>query len=272
MRGTTRAFWKGEAMYRFYIGASQKQGGTIEITGEDVNHIKNVLRIRNGERFILCDGAGTDYLCELAGMRERNLLAAVLEERPSETELPVRLVLFQGLPKKDKMELIIQKAVELGAAEIVPVVTKRTIVKAEGGREEKKLARWQAIAESAAKQSGRGVIPEVAPVCTWKEALAQMENIEYNLILYENAHGMRPLAECLQDAPEKKSIGIFVGPEGGFTEEEAAELLAKGAACLSLGRRILRTETAGLSILSALMLSIECAGEQEAPSCGAEQE
>ena len=255
-------------MYRFYIGASQKQGDTIEITGDDVNHIKNVLRMKNGEKLILCDGAGTDYLCELAGSKERNLIASVLKEQPSETELPVRLVLFQGLPKKDKMELIIQKAVELGAAEIVPVVTKRTVVKTEGGKEEKKLARWQAIAESAAKQSGRGVIPEVAPICTWKEALARMENLEYNLILYENARGMGPVTECLKCAADKKSIGIFVGPEGGFTEEETATVSERGAACISLGKRILRTETAGLAMLSMLMLSIECAKEKEAAERG----
>lgn len=250
-------------MYRFYIEASQRQGGVIEITGEDVNHIKNVLRMKNGEKLILCDGAGTDYLCELTGTRERNLLASVLKEQPSETELPVRLVLFQGLPKKDKMELIIQKVVELGAAEVVPVVTKRTIVKTGDGKDEKKLARWRAIAESAAKQSGRGVIPKVAPVCTWKEALARMENLEYNLILYENARGMGAVAECLKCAADKKSIGIFVGPEGGFTEEETAAVLKRGAACISLGKRILRTETAGLAMLSMLMLSIECVKERE---------
>ena len=248
-------------MYRFYIEPSQKQGDTIEIIGEDVNHIKNVLRMKNGEKFILCDGAGTDYLCELSGSRERNLIATVLEEKQSDTELAVRLVLFQGLPKKDKMELIIQKAVELGATEIVPVMTKRTIVKAEGGKEEKKLTRWQAIAESAAKQSGRGVIPTVAPIHTWKEALASMENLDYNVILYENAEGMRPTAECLKVAGQKGSIGIFVGPEGGFTEEEVEQCKEHGAECLSLGKRILRTETAGLAMLSMLMLSIECAGE-----------
>lgn len=249
-------------MYRFYIEASQKQGDTIEIVGEDVNHIKNVLRMKNGEKFILCDGEGTDFLCELAGARERNLLANVLEEHSSETELPVRLVLFQGLPKKDKMELIIQKAVELGVAEIVPVVTKRTIVKADEAKGEKKLSRWQAIAESAAKQSGRGVIPRVAPICTWKEALAQMENLEYNTVLYENARGMQPTAEFVKVAAEKQSIGIFVGPEGGFTEEEVAAVVEQGGECLSLGKRILRTETAGLAMLSMLMLSIECADKQ----------
>lgn len=245
-------------MYRFYIEPSQKQGDTIEITGEDVNHIKNVLRMKNGEKLILCDGAGTDYVCELAGSRERNLVAAISEEKKSDTELPVRLVLFQGLPKKDKMELIIQKAVELGASEIVPVVTKRTIVKTEGGKEEKKLTRWQAIAESAAKQSGRGVIPKVCPIHTWKEALASMGNLDYNVILYENAEGMKPTAECLKAAGEKESIGIFVGPEGGFTEEEVTQTTEHGAECLSLGKRILRTETAGLAMLSMLMLAIEC--------------
>lgn len=245
-------------MYRFYIEASQRMGDVIEITGEDVNHIKNVLRMKNGERFVLCDGAGTDYLCELSGSRDRSLLADIIEESPSDTELPVRLVLFQGLPKKDKMELIIQKAVELGVAEIVPVVTKRTIVKADEGKSEKKLSRWQAIAESAAKQSGRGIIPNVAPICTWKEALAQMKNIEYNTVLYENAKGMGPTAEFVKAAPKKQSIGIFVGPEGGFTEEEVAQVVAQGAECLSLGKRILRTETAGLAMLSMLMLAIEC--------------
>ena len=245
-------------MYRFYIEPSQIQGDSIEIIGEDVNHIKNVLRMKNGEKFILCDGAGTDYLCEFSGSKERNLVATVLEEKKSDTELPVRLVLYQGLPKKDKMELIIQKAVELGAAEIVPVVTKRTIVKTEGGKEEKKLTRWQAIAESAAKQSGRGVIPTVAPIQTWKEALASMENLDYNVILYENAEGMTPTAECLKVAGQKGSIGIFVGPEGGFTEDEVAQCKEHGAESLSLGKRILRTETAGLAMLSMLMLSIEC--------------
>lgn len=248
-------------MYRFYIEPSQKQGDVIEIVGDDVNHIKNVLRMKTGEKFVLCDGAGTDYLCELAGSRERCLMANVLEEKKSDTELPVQLVLFQGLPKKDKMELIIQKAVELGAAKVVPVVTKRTIVKTEGGKEEKKLTRWQAIAESAAKQSGRGVIPKIGAIHTWKEALASMKNFDYNVILYENAEGMKPTAECLKGAGKKGSIGIFVGPEGGFTEEEVEQVVARGAECLSLGKRILRTETAGLAMLSMLMLAIECGEE-----------
>lgn len=247
-------------MHRFYVEASQRQGDTIEILGDDVNHMKNVLRIKNGEKFVLCDGAGTDYLCELAGSKDRSLIARILEEKNSDTELSVRIVLFQGLPKKDKMELIIQKAVELGASEIVPVVTKRTIVKADEGKSEKKLSRWQAIAESAAKQSGRGIIPRVAPICTWKEALAQMKDLEYNTVLYENAKGMGPTAEFIASAGGAESVGVFVGPEGGFTEEEVAAITERGGKCLSLGKRILRTETAGLAMLSMLMLAAECRG------------
>jgi len=248
-------------MYRFYITAEQVQDNEILITGEDVNHIKNVLRMRAGEQMILCDGEGTDYLCRLIGPRERNLAAEIISAEKSDTELPTRLVLFQGLPKKDKMELIIQKAVELGAAEIIPVVTKRTIVKTDEGKEEKKLARWQAIAESAAKQSGRGVIPRIHNILSMKEALAQMADFDYNVILYENAHGMKPTAEFLKKAPQAGSIGVFVGPEGGFEEEEVAAVVEHGAECLSLGKRILRTETAGLAMLSMLMLSIECGKE-----------
>lgn len=248
-------------MYRFYIEPDRIFENKIEITGDDVNHIKNVLRMKQGEKIILCDKAGTDYLCSLSESRDRSLFADILEKKPSETELPVELILFQGLPKKDKMELIIQKAVELGASKIIPVVTKRTIVKTDEGKEDKKLTRWQAIAESAAKQSERGIIPEVGQILTFKEALAQMKNIDYNGILYENARGMAPTREFVANAAGKKSIGIFVGPEGGFTEEEVAAVVENGAECLSLGKRILRTETAGFAMLSMLMLAIECNGQ-----------
>ena len=238
-------------MYRFYIEPSQKQGDSIEIIGEDVNHIKNVLRMKNGEKFILCDGAGTDYLCELAGSKERNLVATVLEEKKSDTELPVRLVLYQGLPKKDKMELIIQKAVELGAAEIVPVVMKRTIVKTEGGKEEKKLVRWQAIAESAAKQSGRGVIPEVIALPSFSAALERAAKADKALMFYENEH-----ATTLRMALESGSfetVSLLTGPEGGLEEKEVEQARNAGLQVCTLGSRILRCETAPLCVLSAVM-------------------
>lgn len=245
-------------MYRFYVTPEQIRDEKIEIVGEDVNHIRNVLRMRRGEKVVLCDGDGTDYICELAQTEGKSVIADILEKKASETELPVKLVLFQGLPKKDKMELIIQKAVELGAAEIIPVITRRTIVKTDEGKEEKKLQRWQAIAESAAKQSERGRIPQVGRILTWKEALARMKQFDYNGILYENARGMRPTAEFVKKAVNAASIGILVGPEGGFEECEVEQAVEAGAERLSLGSRILRTETAGFTMLSTLMLSVEC--------------
>ena len=244
-------------MYRFYIEPSQKQGDIIEIMGEDVNHIRNVLRMKNGEKFMLCDGAGTDYLCELSGSKERNLVATVLEEKKSDTELPVRLVLFQGLPKKDKMELIIQKAVELGVYEIVPVATKRCVVKLDAKKEASKIARWQAIAEAAAKQSKRDVIPQIGAVMTLKEALREANEFEVSIMPYENAEGMAATRSLLDSIRPGQRVAIFIGPEGGFDDTEVEAALALGTRPVTLGRRILRTETAGLAMLSMLVYVLE---------------
>lgn len=246
-------------MYRFYIEQEQKTGNRIEILNEDINHIRNVLRMREGEELILCDKAGTDYLCRLSDLSQKTLFADVIGESASETELPVRVVLFQGLPKKDKMELIIQKAIELGVAEIVPVITERTIVKTDEGKEEKKLSRWQAIAESAAKQSERGIIPKIHRILSFQEALAYQKTFDYNVILYENARGMQATKEALSELTGMGSVSIFVGPEGGFSEKEVNLSVGAGAKSLSLGKRILRTETAGLAMLSMVMLTLECA-------------
>ena len=250
-------------MYRFYITPEQYNGEEIRIIGEDVNHMKNVLRMREGEALICCDGEGREFICKVKELNKDFVLVSVEKEQYSEKELPVRTVLFQGLPKKDKMELIIQKAVELGVAEIVPVMTKRTIVKLEDKKkEEKKLERWQAIALSAAKQSGRGVIPKVRPVMAWKEMLDYMGNLDYNIILYENAFGMKGTKECIAAAVKKDRVGILVGPEGGFEETEVTQAVEQGVACVSLGHRILRTETAGFTMLAALMLEAEYENEQ----------
>ena len=245
-------------MYRFYISPEQYDGNKIQILGEDVNHIKNVLRMREGETLICCDGAGMEYYCEVEELKKEYILVEVKEAKRSENELPVRLILLQGLPKKDKMELIIQKAVELGVAEIVPVMTKRTVVKLEDAKkEEKKRERWQAIAVSAAKQSGRGVIPTVHHVMSWKEMLDYIKHFDYNIILYENAEGMKATKECISAVTKKSCASIIVGPEGGFEETEVAQAIEAGAVSVSLGHRILRTETAGFTMLSALMLEAE---------------
>jgi len=244
-------------MYHFYVEPEAVSVDTARITGGDVNHIKNVLRMHPGEEIMILDGSGMEYRCEIETISDE-VLARVLEAKKTEAELSVRLLLFQGLPKKDKMELIIQKAVELGVSEIIPVLTKRTVVKLEDKKkEQKKLERWQAIAEAAAKQSGRGIIPKVCEAVKFTEAVKQAETLDEALIPYELAEGMDEARERIRGLHDKKTIGIFIGPEGGFEEEEIALAANAGIHPITLGKRILRTETAGLCILSVIMFELE---------------
>ena len=244
-------------MYHFYVEPDAVSENTARITGSDVNHIKNVLRMHPGEEIMILDGSGMEYRCEIETISDE-VLAKVLEAKKTEAELSVRLLLFQGLPKKDKMELIIQKAVELGVSEIIPVLTKRTVVKLEDKKkEQKKLERWQAIAEAAAKQSGRGIIPKVCEAVKFSEAVKQAEALEEALIPYELAEGMDEARERIRGLHGKKTIGIFIGPEGGFEEDEIALAVKSGIHPITLGKRILRTETAGLCILSVIMFELE---------------
>ncbi|MBQ9119810.1 MAG: 16S rRNA (uracil(1498)-N(3))-methyltransferase [Lachnospiraceae bacterium] len=249
-------------MYRFYVEAEKITKPVISITGADVNHIKNVLRMRIGEELTVCDGAGMEYHCRILELASDVVQAEVLEDRPSDTELPVRLVLFQGLPKKDKMELIVQKAVELGAAEIVPVMMHRTVVKLEDPKKEaKKLERWQAIAEAAAKQSMRGVIPRVLPVMSYAQAIERAKQMDAAVLPYEHAEGIEGSRRLVQSLKGKQEIGIFIGPEGGFEDAEVEKAREAGIWPMTLGKRILRTETAGLAILSILMFELEQGAE-----------
>jgi len=244
-------------MPRFYVDGSMGFSESISITGEDVNHIKNVLRLRVGDEITIGDGQGKDYNCRIREFTADSVVADIEDICANAAELPAKLVLFQGMPKSDKLELIIQKAVELGVAEIVPVMTKRTVVKLEPKKETKKLERYNAIAMSAAKQSGRGVIPEVKPFMSFKQALEYAKSLEITMIPYEEAEGISYAREVFKDATTKKSIGIFIGPEGGFAKEEVEAAVAMGAKCITLGNRILRTETAGLCVLSILMFNLE---------------
>lgn len=251
-------------MHCFYCEAGNVTKNQITITGSDVNHIKNVLRMRIGEELMVCDGTGMEYTCEITEFSAVEVILSIQKAEKASTELSVRLKLYQGLPKKDKMELIIQKAVELGAAEIIPVMTKRCIVKLEDDKKEaKKLERWQAIAESAAKQSGRGIIPTVAKVMNYKEAIKKASEEGMTLIPYEMAEGMKTLKEAAKQAPKQQVISVFIGPEGGFEEAEVEYARENGVIPVSLGKRILRTETAGFTTLSILMYEIECAEEEK---------
>ena len=246
-------------MQRFFVEPHQIDEGAhqIHILGSAVNHISNVLRMKQGEELWISDGGKKEYRCTIEEFSPDEVLLHIIYAQEPDYELQSRIYLFQGLPKADKMELIIQKAVELGAYEVIPVETKRCVVKLDGKKAAKKVERWKQIAESAAKQSKRMLIPNVHEVLTFKEALKYAESMDVRLIPYELAKGMQETKEILADIQPGQSIGIFIGPEGGFEEKEVETAISEGAKPITLGKRILRTETAGLAILSVLMFQLE---------------
>lgn len=244
-------------MQQFFAEPSWIRENKIFMQGSDVNHIRNVLRMKPGEDVRVNDGRGKKYLCCISSYEEQTAVLDILKELDSDTELPSRIILFQGLPKGDKMEWIVQKAVELGAYSIVPFAAKRSVVKLDEKKAAKKRARWQLIAKGAAEQSGRGIIPEVSTVRTFAEALGMAGELDVVLIPYELEEGMKETARVLENIECGQSVGIFIGPEGGFEEEEVERAKEAGAYAITLGKRILRTETAGLTTLSVLMYHLE---------------
>lgn len=244
-------------MHHFFVTPDQVQDNYIYIEGSDVNHIKNVLRMKTGEELEISDGNNKKYLCEIEKISQDMVRAVVKEEQKADTELPSKIYLFQGLPKSDKMELIVQKAVELGVYEIIPVATKRAVVKLDEKKASKKVERWNSIAEGGAKQSGRNVIPKVTEVMSYKEAVAYAKELDVLLIPYELAEGMQETKQIISAIKPGQSIGFFIGPEGGFETEEVLYAMEAGAKPITLGKRILRTETAGLTTLSILMYHLE---------------
>ena len=244
-------------MHRFFVEPSQIGEKEIVITGPDVNHIRNVLRMRAGEELLAADGQGSEYRCILRELQDSEIRAEICRKLSGSAELPSRITLFQGLPKSDKMDLIIQKCVELGVFRIVPVTTKRTVVKLDAKKEESRRKRWTAVSESAAKQSGRGIIPEISWVQSFREAVEEAGELDVCLIPYEKAENMARTREILSGIPAGASIGVFIRPEGGFEEEEVREAMEAGARSITLGRRILRTETAGMAVLAMLGYLLE---------------
>jgi len=227
------------------------------ITGSDVNHITNVLRMEKGAEITVLDGKGSEYLCRLDGFSRESISAEILSKQQVRSELPVKLYLFQGMPKSDKMDQIIQKSIELGVYRIIPVFTERSVVKLDSGKKEQKTKRYNTIAESAAKQAGRGIIPEVALPLSWKEALDCAASLDRIILPYELADNMENTRSVLANLPQNGSVGIFIGPEGGFAVSETEDLIRRGASVITLGRRILRTETAGPAILAMMVLLME---------------
>lgn len=246
-------------MLHLFADPSDVQDEFLTITGPEVNHIRNVMRLKPGEEIsVSIGGDGKEYRYGIESYTEDSVLCRLRFVKEKEVELPVKVLLFQGLPKADKMDLIVQKAVELGAAEIIPVSMERCVVKLDAGKAAKKTARWQTIAESAASQSRRSIIPRVLAPMSMKEAVEYAkEQTEVRVIPYELQEDDGSVKQYLESLKEGQSVSIFIGPEGGFAPGEVELAKEAGIRPISLGRRILRTETAGLAILSWLIYILE---------------
>lgn len=247
-------------MHLFFVSPEQINlyDRRVIILGPDVNHMKNVLRMRPGEEFSVSNGQdGREYRCAIQTMEEDRIVCELRFIKEENVELPSRIYLFQALPKADKMELVIQKAVELGVYQIIPVAAKRCVVKLEDKKAAAKLARWQGIAEAAAKQSRRAIIPEVTGMSTFAQAVKSAARMEVKLIPYELAQDMSRTRKLMESIKPGQDTAVFIGPEGGFEEAEIALALENGVEPITLGKRILRTETAGMTVLSWLLYLLE---------------
>lgn len=249
-------------MYHFFVDSSQitLDCKRVEITDSDYNHIAHVLRMKVGEQFSVSmreEEEGRELFYEIEEITDSAVIGKLCFIEEVGNELPSKIYLFQGLPKVDKMELIIQKAVELGAFEIVPMSTKRCIVKLDEKKAESKVKRWQAIAEAAAKQSKRAIIPNVHMPMTMKEAVQYAKDMDVKLIPYEMAEHIDETKKIIEAIKPGQSIAVFIGPEGGFSEQEIDLCNENGIKPITLGKRILRTETAGFTIISWLMYHLE---------------
>lgn len=247
-------------MPRFFVKTEQIKENEITIVGEDVKHIKNVLRKQVGDGIEICNQeTGNTYKCEITEIKEQEIVNTIIEKKAS-IEDKIKVDIYQGLPKADKMELIIQKSIELGANAIIPVEMKRCVVKLDSKTESKKIERWQKIAESAAKQSGRNTVPEIRRMVKVEDITKLKNEYASIIVCYENEKENYIKKELLKlkelDNPEMR-IAIVIGPEGGLEEKDVEYLKQNGAAIVTLGNRILRTETVALNLLSIIMYELE---------------
>ncbi|WP_317368584.1 16S rRNA (uracil(1498)-N(3))-methyltransferase [uncultured Tyzzerella sp.] len=241
-------------MSKFFISSDLIKDDKVFIDGENANHIINALRCKIGEKIEVSSGDGYDYVCKIEEISKNIVVAKIIDFFSNESEPDIKITLYQGLPKSEKMELIIQKCVELGVDEIVPVVTDRVIVKL-SGKEDKKITRWNKISEAAAKQSRRGKIPTVQPIISFNDAIKQASKNNLNIIPYEKEqkNGIKNIINTFKG----KSIGVFIGPEGGFSEKEIEIAIKNDITPITLGKRILRTETAGFITTAILLYELE---------------
>ncbi len=243
-------------MPKFFVTQDKITENQIIIDTEDVAHISRVLRLGIGDHVTVCDSHGTDYEAEIAEMEQKQIVCSITEKRASESEPNIKVTLFQGLPKASKMEYIIQKTTELGISEIVPVKLSRCVVKIDNKKDErKKLDRWQKISEAAAKQSGRGIVPQISEIMTLDEVIKRSKEFDLFFVPYE-CEEQKMLKEVLLSRSDIKTVGFIIGPEGGFDPAETEKLRENGIDTITLGKRILRTETAGEAVLAMTMYEI----------------
>lgn len=247
-------------MFNFFAKEGADANGRFYISGSDYNHIKNVLRMRISDEFLV-SFEGQSHLCVLEAIDGEEATAKIIQENFQSTELPIYIHLFQGLPKADKMELIIQKCTELGVSEITPVEMKNCVVKLEEKKKKSKTERWQAIAESAAKQSKRNLIPTVNTPLSFADVIAKADDFDLFLVPYESEEGMRSTKAALSKIKNGARVAVLIGPEGGFDEKEIEKCKAENMHIISLGKRILRTETAAITSVGMCMLYSELSEE-----------
>jgi len=243
-------------MHRFFVDSSAINDNTIIISGTDAHHISKVLRIREDDEIIVCDQCGTDYVCSVAEIDSEKVVARIFRKSASISEPPVNITLYQGVPKGDKLETVIQKCVELGAIKVVPVSMKRCVAIIKDKDKAKKHERMQRIAFEAAKQCGRSVIPEVSEVMSFENAINEASGkCDLKLLPYEGEKN-NSIKTVLKNNQDAKNICIFIGPEGGFDDSEIKYALNHGFSIVTLGPRILRTETAPLAAISAVLYEL----------------
>ena len=248
-------------MPKFFVSNEEIKEQEIQIKGKDVNHIKNVLRKKLGDKITICNNdTHSDYLCEIKRIDEEKIECNILEKLEANAESNIKVSILQGLPKADKMELIIQKSVELGVYDITPVEMKRCVVKLNEKDKVKKIERWQKISEVAAKQSGRNIIPKINDIISIKNICNLCQEYDIVIVAYENEKENKlkyELEKLKQNNEEELKIAILIGPEGGIDETEIELLKRNSAKIVTLGNRILRTETVALNVLSIIMYELE---------------
>lgn len=245
-------------MYHFFVDKNNISDKNVIIEGKDYNHIKNVLRMHPGEEISVGNNEDdNEYRCIIESFEEDRVICKLIFVKKADVELPSKVYLYQCLPKADKMELIIQKCVELGVTEIIPVASKRCVVKLDDKKASSKISRWQSIAEAAGKQSKRAIVPLIGQVKSFKEAINDANKADIKIIPYEMSEGMDETKKIFSSIKPGQSVAVFIGPEGGFDETEIEYATEAGVTPISLGKRILRTETAGMTVMAWISFCLD---------------